>query len=78
MIQVLRDKILHFLESVNSGIVVASEEGTFKLSLQSVTISVTQGESSPAHFSIDPSTGPTKKEEFKEEDHAWFHSFFRW
>lgn len=77
MIQVLRNKTLYFLESVNFGVVVASEEGTFKFSLQSIAIIVTQGKSSPAHFSINPSTAPTKKEEFKQEDQAWLHSFFR-
>lgn len=57
---------------------MASEERTFKFSLQSTEIVVTQGKSSPSHFSINPCTGPTKKEELKEEDHAWLHSFSRW
>lgn len=78
MIQVLRNKIFNFFESVNFGVIMAPEEGTFKFSLQSIEIVVTQGKSSPSHFSINPSTGPMKKEEFKEEDHAWLHSFSRW
>lgn len=78
MIQVLRNKIFNFFESINFGVVMASEEGTFKFSFQSIKIVVTQGKSSPSHFSIDAGTGPTKKEEFKDNHHAWLHSFSRW
>lgn len=73
VVQIQRNQIFNFLEPVKFGIIMASEERTFKLSLQSVQIGITYRKSTPSHYSVNIGIDSTKKNELKEEYHAWLH-----